>query len=129
MADIRLWILKILDGLLTLLGEIIVFFGVYEFISSRSLSLLGGGLFLMLLGQMAGINAVKYEDKKKLMFFSTEVLENLGRQFAYPVLIFAIYLMGKSELLLVLAFTFTLVALVKSAAIVYKSMIIERIIS
>ncbi len=123
----RLWILKILDGLFTLLGEILVFFGVYAFLLSQSVSLAFAGIFLMLLGQMAGINAIRYEEKKKLLFFQFEMLENMGRQFAYPVMIFVLYLMNKSEVLLVLAFSFTLIAVVKSLATFYKAKLIGEI--
>lgn len=127
MSTLKLWILKILDGLFTLLGEILVFFGVYAFFSTKSLGLIAGGIFLMLLGQMAGVNAVRYEDRKKLQFFSLEVLENMGRQFAYPVLIFALWLMNRSELFLALAFALTLIAVVKALFIFYKARIIEGI--
>ncbi|MFA5077337.1 MAG: hypothetical protein WC488_02835 [Candidatus Micrarchaeia archaeon] len=121
----RLWMLKILDGLLTLLGEIVLFFGMYSFISAREFGLVGFGLFLVLLGQLAGVNAIRYEDGKKLVLFYGEMLENIGRQFAYPLFIFVIYLMSKSQLLLALAFTFTLVALIKSLVSVYKGKMIE----
>lgn len=125
---IKLWILKIFDGFLTLLGEILIFFGVYAFLSSYSFNLLIIGFFFMILGQMAGVNAIKYENEKKLKFFSIGVLENIGKQFVYPVLIFVIYLMSKHELLLVLSFTFTLIALIKSAVMIYKNYIIEKMI-
>ncbi len=124
MSIIRLWILKILDGFFSFLGEILMFFGVFAFLSTRSLSLVMAAVFLMFLGQMAGINAVRYEDRKKLKFFSLEVMESIGRQFAYPVLIFLFYVLNRSELLLALAFAFTLTALIRSVAILYKARVI-----
>ncbi|VVB98109.1 Uncharacterised protein [uncultured archaeon] len=123
----RLFVLKVFDGLLTLIGEILVFFGAYAFLASGSLSLVGGGLFLLLLGQLAGVNAVQYENRRKLEFFYLEVLENIGRQFAYPVLISIIYLLERSTLLLTLAFALTLIAVVKSVVIFYKARLIEGI--
>lgn len=128
MNFIKLWILKILSGFFTLLGEIIVFFGVYSFLSAKGFGIIAAGLFLMLIGQMAGINAIKYEDIKKLRLFLIDVLENIGRQFAYPVLIFVIYLINKNELFLVLAFSLMFISLVKSLFIVYKATIIEQMI-
>ncbi len=129
MADLRIWILKILDGLLTLIGEIIVFFGVYEFLSSHSLSLAFFGLFALVLGQLAGAGAVRYEDGRKLQYHAMEVLENIGRQFAYPVLIFALYVMDRNTIFLALAFATTLIAFVKSLFILYKARTAESILS
>ncbi|MDD5336921.1 MAG: hypothetical protein PHS02_00370 [Candidatus ainarchaeum sp.] len=122
----RLWILKIIDGLFTLLGEIVLFFSVYSLLSGTGLGIAGLGLFLVALGQLAGINAIGYEDPKKLALFYMEMLEGIGRQFAYPLLVFAIYVLYRSQLFLALAFTFTLVALIKSVAIFYKARLIEK---
>jgi hypothetical protein len=122
---VRLFVLKAFDGLLTLLGEIMVFFGVYALFSQGSLTLVGAGLFLLVLGQLAGINAMQYENRRRLEFFYLEVLENMGRQFAYPVLVFVLYLLDRSALLLTLAFALTLIAVVKSLVIFYKAKIIE----
>ncbi len=129
MSVLRLWILKILDGLLTLLGEIIIFFGIYAFSSPQGIRLLVFGLFLMVLGQAAGINAIRYEDRKKLRFFAGEMLENMGRQFAYPLLLFILYLVDRSGLFLALAFALTLIAVVKSLVIFFKAKMIEGFIS
>ena len=126
---VRLWILRILDGLLTLMGEIVLFFGAYSFISARDFGLSGIGLFLVVLGQLAGINALKYEGRKRLPYYHYEVLENIGRQFAYPLLISVLYLMNRSQLLLALAFALSLIALIKSAVIVYKARIAEGIMA
>lgn len=126
---LRLWILKILDGLFTLLGEIIVFFGAYSFITSYDLRLIGAGLFLVLLGQMAGINAVRYEGRKKLRLIYLEVMEDIGRQFAYPLLIFALYVLDRSQVFLALAFALALVAVLKSFVIVYKARVAEAVLA
>lgn len=126
---LRLWILKILDGLFTLLGEILIFFGVYSFLSSRELGLVGIGLFFLVLGQFAGINAMKYENRKKLTFFYLNVMENIGQQFAYPVLVFVLYLMNKNQLFLVLAFALTLIAMIKASVIAYKAKIAETLLT
>lgn len=121
---IKLWILKILDGFFTLIGEIVIFFGIYAGADSM-IKLLGTGLFLVLLGQFAGINAIRYDNKKKLALLMTMSLETVGQNFAYPVLLFVLYVLAGGKIILALAFALALVAFVKSAVILYKAKLIE----
>lgn len=122
---IRLWILKILDGFFTLIGEIILFFGIYTF-QYYGLKFIVFGFFAIMLGQLAGVYALKYEDKKKLKFFAVEMFENIGRQFSYPVLVFLLYFLTKGALFLSLGIALFLVAIIKSLVILYKTEIIKH---
>ncbi|MBU0586633.1 hypothetical protein KJ780_03905 [Candidatus Micrarchaeota archaeon] len=127
MGAVQLWIMKILDGFLTLLGEIIMFFGVYVG-GENALKIVLFGLFLVIIGQLSGTGAIKYENRKKLQFLVLDSIENAGRQFAYPFLIFVLYLLYGDKLFLALAFVLALVAFLKSLFIIYRSKIAEAIL-
>lgn len=123
MEVIKLWILRALDGFITLMGELIMFLGVYT--GYDTIKIIAIGLFLVIIGQLAGANAIRYEDRKRLQLLLLDPIENMGRQFAYPALLFIIYLIYGNRSFLSLAFVLALAAFVKSAFILYKVKIAE----
>ncbi len=118
------FILNFFSGFFSFLGEILIFFGVIMAFK-LVFNLLALGLFFLIIGQLAGVNAMKYKNEKELLFFKINGFDLIGREFVYPTLVGILFLINKEKLFMFLSLALGIIALVKSIFILYKISIIK----
>lgn len=115
-------IVKILSGLLSGIGGILFFFGFFD----SNFSLLAIGIFVMTFGEAFSVYSIKYESKETLHLLKSRFWQDLGSSWAFPVLLFLVYLFTKSSFVLAFSLVLAVLAFFRSLSLVIKVYLVDR---
>ena len=108
------------------IGSILFLLGIFYLASTGKADFAIIGLFLILMTEGFGIYMAKYESTKEIDVFRMNILQMIGTAFAFPVLLFILYLFSPDKFLLIFSIALTAGALIKTIAIIAKAIYIER---
>ncbi len=124
--NIKLGLTNVFTSLVNTIGTILVFLGFFVFFNSGSSTFLFIGLLLILLSEAANIYTLKYEEKRKIENMKDDFLKNVGSSFAWPVLLFVLYLLSSSKAILSFSFIITITATIKVISLIIKVYMIDN---
>ena len=124
--NIKLGLVNIFMSLVNTIGTILVFLGFFVFFNSGSSTLLFIGLLLILLSEAANIYTLKYEEKRKIENMKDDLLKNVGSSFAWPVLLFVLYILSSNKAILSFSFIITITATIKVISLIIKVYMIDN---
>ncbi len=124
--NIKLGLSKVFISLVNTIGSILVLLGFFIFLNTDETTLMIIGLILILITEAANINMLKHEERKKLDNLKDEFLKNIGMTFAWPVLLFILYLMSPNKAILSFTFIITITATIKAIALIIKVYMIDK---
>jgi len=108
------------------IGSILFLLGIFYLASTGKADFAIIGLVLILITEGFGIYMAKYESTKEIDVFRMNILQMIGTAFAFPVLLFILYLFSPDKFLLIFSIALTAGALIKTIAIIAKAIYIER---
>ncbi len=108
------------------IGSILFLLGIFYLASTGKADFAIIGLVLILMTEGFGIYMAKYESTKEIDVFRMNILQMIGTAFAFPVLLFILYLFSPDKFLLIFSIALTAGALIKTIAIIAKAIYIER---
>ncbi|MBS3067308.1 hypothetical protein J4450_01280 [Candidatus Micrarchaeota archaeon] len=123
---IKLGLMKVFISLINTIGSILVLLGFFIFLNAEETTLLIIGLFLIIITEAASINMLNYEEKRKLENTKDEFLKNIGMIFAWPVLLFILYMMSPNKAVLSFTFIMTITAAIKAISLIIKVYLIDK---
>ncbi len=113
-------ILLVLNSLVSGIGTILIFFGMLGYI----FGVVFLGVFLVILTSALDVFTIAHQDKKKIE--KIEVINNIGSQFAFPVISFVLYFALGDRYLLLLSLALAIPAFFKVAATTIKVYLFEN---
>ena len=122
---VKLGLVNIAISIINTIGTILIFLGVLSLPAPETNKLIPGAI-LLLISEAAGIYLLKYEEKRKLEIIKLDFLKNVGSTFAWPVLLFFLYLLSPMRSTLTIAFILTLVATIKVTSLIIKVYMIDN---
>ncbi len=117
---------KFVVSLIGGLGSILFFLGAFYLASTGKADFAIMGAILYIIGEASGLYLTKYESKKEIEIFQANILQTLGMTYAFPMLLFILYLFSPDKFLLVFTLALTAGAIIRTVAIIAKAVYIER---
>ena len=124
--NIKLGIINIFMGLLNAIGYILFFFGFLALVSTGESVIAIIGTVLLLISEAGGIYTLKYEKARKLREMTDDFLKNVGSTFAWPILLFFLYILTQNKSALTFSLILTVITTIRTTSLIIKVYLIDK---
>ena len=107
------------------IGSILLIIGIFPLFSKGEIGIVATGLVFSIIGEIGNIYMVKFEEKKNIDTFRLNFWSMLGANYAFPVVMLAIYIMSQDKFTLVFAMALSASAIIRTVSMLVKITYIE----